>query len=42
MEARPACQSGIKVPKEVKFEEMTGEEAEAFSKDVFNSKMVAS
>lgn len=42
MEARPACQSGIKVPKEVKFEEMTGEEAEEFSREVFNSKMVAS
>ena len=41
MEARPACQSGIKVPKEVKFEEMMGEEAEEFSREVFASNMVA-
>ena len=40
MEARPACQRGITVPEEVKFEAMTGKEAEAFSREVFDSNMV--
>ena len=40
MEARPACRSGIKVPREVRFEEMTGKEAQAFSREVFDSNMV--